>query len=41
MKKRHILAIAILPITLLVFVTIRDSCANSNYANYFPEKCHK
>jgi len=39
MKKRHILAIAIVPAILLTFATIRDSCANPSYASYFTETC--
>jgi hypothetical protein len=41
MKKRHILAIAIVPFSLLMFATIRDSCANPSYAEYFYEECRK
>ena len=39
MKKTHILLLAIVPFTLLVFATIRDSCANPSYASYFTETC--
>jgi hypothetical protein len=41
MKKRHILAIAIVPFSLLIFATIRDSCINPSYAEYFADQCHK
>ena len=39
MKKRHLFAIAIVPAILLIFATIRDSCANPSYADYFQEQC--
>jgi hypothetical protein len=41
MKKRYLIAASILPLTLLIFATIRDSCANPSYAEYFYEQCHK
>jgi hypothetical protein len=41
MKKRHLIAIAIVPFTLLVFATIRDSCANPSYAQYMQESCQQ
>jgi hypothetical protein len=41
MKKRYIIAAAIVPTILFTFATIRDSCANPSYAEYFAEQCHK
>mgnify|MGYP006266334271 CR=1 FL=1 len=41
MKKRYFIAATIVPLSLLIFTTIRDSCANPSYANYFAEQCHK
>ena len=41
MKKRHLIAAAILPFSILIFATWRDSCMNPSYANYFAEQCHK
>lgn len=39
MKKRHLIVASIIPAILLTFATIRDSCANPDYANYFTESC--
>ena len=41
MNRNVFFAIAIVPISLLIFATVRDSCANPDYANYFQEKCQK
>jgi len=41
MKKRYLIAAAIVPLSLLIFATFRDSCANPSYANYFYDQCHK
>ena len=41
MNRNVLFVIAIVPISLLIFATVRDSCANPSYANYFQEKCHQ
>jgi hypothetical protein len=41
MNRTTLFAIAIVPLTLFIFATVRDSCANPSYANYFHDKCHQ
>ena len=41
MNRNTLLALAIVPISLLIFATVRDSCANPSYAEYMYPKCQK